>query len=435
MKTSRKNYLKWAIIIVLVFAILTANFCILYVYIRNNAISAKKQEVMHTAIDFNNFLVESIDAVKITSQIVEEMRRSDSSSDEILTYLERNTSIYSKTINKSFTGFYGYINDEYLDGVGWIPEEDYVPTERPWYKEAIKADGAIAFVSPYIDSQTGNVAMSFSKMLSNQKDVISIDISLDVLQKIIEESTIRNGWTYGMILDNNNYVVAHSEIGEIGKCYDDKSSGKGYEIFNKYSKAKKLGIIKIDGVRYIVLTADIGDTWKLISVIKASEVIGSIRKILIIFAITLISIFVIAVKLILDLKKKQQKESYTYDQLRSLAKFYDLIFLIDIGTDRFYEFVENKTDVGFLIDNENKRAQYNLRIIMDALTDRRYKKSVFDFIELSTIGERLQDKYVVSKSFVNNNNKQYGIRFAPVEKDDNGRVTKVIFMVENLNED
>lgn len=435
MKTSRKNYLKWAIIIVLIFTVFAANFCILYVYIRDNAISAKKQEVMHTAIDFNNFLVESIDAVKITSQIVEEMSRNGSSSEEILTYLERNTSIYSKTINKSFTGFYGYINDEYLDGVGWIPEEDFDPTERPWYTEAIKADGDIAFVSPYVDLQTSTVAMSVSKMLSNQKDVISIDISLDVLQKIIEESTIRNGWTYGMILDNNNYVVAHSEIGEIGKCYNDKSSGKGYEIYKKYSKAKKLGMIKIGGDRYIVLTADIGDAWKLVSVIKSSEVIGSIKKILIIFALTLIIIFAVAVKLILDLKKKQQKESYTYDQLRALAKFYDVIFLIDIEMDRFYEFVENKTDVGFLIDNENKRAQYNLRIIMDALTDRRYKKSVFDFIELSTIGERLQDKYVVSKSFVNNNNKQYGIRFAPVEKDDNGRVTKVIFMVENLNED
>ncbi len=432
MRTDRKSKVKWSVIILFIFAVLVANFCVLYLHVRDNAISGRKQEIMRSAIEFNNFLVESIDAVKLTSQTIEDMNRSGATSKQILEYLESSSIIYGKTINRSFTGFYGYIGDVYLDGIGWVPGDDFVPTERPWYKEAQKANGEIAFVSPYVDLQTGSVTMSVSRMLSNQKDVISIDLSLDILQRILEESTIRNGWKYGMILDKDNNVVAHSEIEEIGKSYSNKNSLIGYDIVQAISKNDKLGVVKIDGKRYITLTAEVGDTWKLVSVISIAEVLGSTRSILFWFVSSLVIIFIIAVRLIFNIKKRQEKESYVYNQLRALTKVYDIIFLIDIVNDRFYEFIEKQTDSGILVDNENKRAQYNLRMLMDALTDRRYKKSIYDFINLSTINKRLKDKNVISKTFINNNNQKFGVKFTPVESDEKGNFTKVIFMIENM---
>lgn len=432
MRIDQKNHIRWSVIILFIFAVLVGNFRVLYVHVRDNAISGRKQEVMRSAIEFNNFLVESIDAVKLTSQTIEDMNRSGATSKQLLEYLESSSTIYGKTINRSFTGFYGYINNEYLDGIGWVPGNDYVPTERPWYTEAKNANGEIAFVSPYVDSQTGSVTMSVCRMLSDQSSVISIDMSLDTLQRILEESTIRNGWKYGMILDKDNNVVAHSEIEEIGKSYSNKNSLIGYDIVQAISQDEKIGVVKIDGKRYLTLTAEVGDTWKLVSVISIVEVLGSTRNVLAWFVSSLVIIFIIAIRLIFNVKNRQEKESYIYDQLRALAKVYDMIFLIDIVNDRFYEFIENQTDSEMLIDNENKRAQYNLRMLMDALTDRRYKKSIYDFINLSTINKRLKDQNVISKTFINNNNQKYGVKFSPVECDEKGNITKVIFMIENL---
>jgi hypothetical protein len=85
-----------------------------------------------------------------------------------------------------------------------------------------------------------------------------------------------------------------------------------------------------------------------------------------------------------------------------------------------------------LISDDNGNAQYTIRVIMDAITDVRYKSVVFDFINLSTLNERLEDKIVISKMFVSNKNEKYGIRFTPVERDDDGELISVILMAENL---
>ena len=44
----------------------------------------------------------------------------------------RNTLYIIASLDPSTTGIYGWINEEYLDGAGWVPDEDYVATERPW---------------------------------------------------------------------------------------------------------------------------------------------------------------------------------------------------------------------------------------------------------------------------------------------------------------
>jgi hypothetical protein len=51
-----------------------------------------------------------------------------------------------------FNGLYGVVRGEYLDGLKWTPDEDYVPAERPWYIAARGANGDVAATQPYIDA-------------------------------------------------------------------------------------------------------------------------------------------------------------------------------------------------------------------------------------------------------------------------------------------
>ncbi|MCR5701603.1 MAG: cache domain-containing protein [Lachnospiraceae bacterium] len=433
MKADRNFWGKCITLFILIFLILSVNFYVLYSRVRDNAISGKQKEVMKAAMDFNYLLVESADAIKLISQTIEDMQREEASNKEILAFLEKESTIYGTTINKYFTGFYGYISGEYLDGVGWVPDDDFVPTERPWYIDACEAGGDVAFVSPYVDLQTESVTMSLSKMLPDREDVISMDITLDGMQRLVEEATIKNGWKYGMILDADGMVVAHSEVSELGKNYSSDEDGIGRKFSDKMSKkGTDYAIVKYGGKRYIALSADISNGWRTIAIIGAGDVLGSTGIMLIIFIIALLIIFSILVRFILKMRKQQINEAHLFRQKNSLANIYDVAFLINLKNNTYTEMADISPDIKMIIDEDDDKAQYTLRVILDAITDARYKRAVFDFINLSTLNERMGDKIVISKIFVSNKNEKYGIRFTPVERDENGELVSVIFMAENL---
>ena len=63
----------------------------------------------------------------------------------------------TEQIDKNFTGIYGYINGQYIDGSGWIPPKEYDPLTRDWYIDAFEAGGDMVLSEPYVDAQTGSV--------------------------------------------------------------------------------------------------------------------------------------------------------------------------------------------------------------------------------------------------------------------------------------
>ena len=437
MKRDRKidfNFIiKCIIAFVLIFCMLAVNYYVLYTHVRSNAISGREREVMKAAMDFNYFLVESVDAIKLTAQTIDDMQQNGAGSSSILEYLETTSSVYGKTIDRNFTGFYGYINGKYLDGVGWVPDADYDPKTRPWYLEAKEKAGETTFVSPYVDSQTGTVTMSVSKLLSDNNSVVSVDITLDDIQRKLEEATIRNEWKYGMIIDADGVVVAHSEISEIGKNYNDEESGMGALFTNKFSDSdSNYHVMSYGGENYLAMFADIGGGWRVISVIEAGDVLGSIRIILAVFVISFIVIFSLIIFMFVRMRKKQEAELYMSRQMESMANIYDFAYLINIVEDTYYEIADNDPELHMIIDESNKSAVYNLRAIMDAITDKRYKKTVFAFIDFKTLDERLDNKIVISKMFIGNNNQKYGIRIVPVSRDEEGRLVQIIFMAETI---
>ncbi len=120
--------------------------------------------------------------------------------------------------DENFTGIYGYIDGKYLDGAGWTPPEDYEPTERSWYKEAMEAGGKMNLSAPYVDAQTGEVIVSYSQMLSDGKSVLALDIVLNEVQNITESMTM-GGMGYGFIVDSEGLLISHYERSQTGKNY------------------------------------------------------------------------------------------------------------------------------------------------------------------------------------------------------------------------
>ena len=66
--------------------------------------------------------------------------------------------------------------------------------------------------------------------------LISVDVSLDQIQKLTEEAVQSGNVDAEMILNDNEIVIAHSDQEEVGKDYKEESQTLGEEIFKRLSQ-------------------------------------------------------------------------------------------------------------------------------------------------------------------------------------------------------
>ncbi|MDE7417768.1 MAG: hypothetical protein K2N44_15935 [Lachnospiraceae bacterium] len=93
----------------------------------------------------------------------------------------------------------------YMSG-GWLPEADFVVSERAWYVGAVETQG-VYVTEPYLDEQTGNICITASKAIysgGSLLGVAGIDMYMDNLVALIESS-----------YDDGNYVFLTSKEGVI----------------------------------------------------------------------------------------------------------------------------------------------------------------------------------------------------------------------------
>ena len=187
----------------------------------NSSVSEMAQKV-------NNFTLNAQRTMETTSQAVEFLLDKNATDKEILALLTYLSKQYKENIDSAFTGIYGYIRGAYLDGVGWVPDSDYVPTMRPWFLEAYRARGKPALVSPYVDMQTGHTILSLSQRLKDKRSVIAIDLEMDEIVSYVSNKKVES-MDFSFVVDINGVVVAHSDTAQIGKNYLSREFSKTTE--------------------------------------------------------------------------------------------------------------------------------------------------------------------------------------------------------------
>ena len=156
---------------------------------------------------------------------VEQMAASGASQQQILDVLTQWT---KKTENLSLTGFYGVVQGTYLDGSGWVPPADYVPTERPWYKAA-SAAGKLVFTDPYVDAQRGDLVVTIARPLAGPDGaslgILANDATLAELAKFVSERRIQ-GKGFGFLVGPDGTILSHPDKKLILKENVAKAGGR-----------------------------------------------------------------------------------------------------------------------------------------------------------------------------------------------------------------
>ncbi len=208
-------------------------------------------------------------------------------------FLVKETDQVEEEIDSNFTGIYGYINGSYIDGSGWIPPDGYVPQERVWYTEAVKAGGKATIVAPYLDAETHTVMVSVSELLSDGESVISLDIALTEIQNITKSMTM-NDKGYGFIIDKSGLCIAHLNEAEKGKVYPENEEQK-ILLDHIYSGASEHFEMTLNGESCTVFSKQIAEEWYVVIVANNTKLLKDLRKQLLICILVSAMVFIIIV--------------------------------------------------------------------------------------------------------------------------------------------
>ncbi len=135
--------------------------------------------------------------------------------------------------------------------------------------------------------------IALGKTLYDDVSVISVDVSLDQMQKLTEEAVRDGGSDIEMILTGEGTVVTHSDINEVGKNYSAENKTLGNKIIKQLAKVKDSYFeIDHDDKHYFVYDAEFQGDWHCISVHDATTIFGSLSNILVATILIVITIVI-----------------------------------------------------------------------------------------------------------------------------------------------
>lgn len=321
-KITKQYLLTIILVFLLLFIMLVYIFSSFYRTSVSNIRELGVKNIKSEAAMIETYMTKSMDVLWATADTVNYLMEEGASSEEILGYLTKEAEHAAKQVDENFTGIYGYIDGQYLDGIGWVPPADYEPTERVWYTKAKEAGGQIALVPPYLDAQTGTVMFSVSQLLSDGESVVSIDVTLNEVQAITENMTL-NEIGYGFVMDGTGLVIAHVDEAEKGKDYPTNEKQE-YLLSKVFEGEQEYFDMDIDGEACTVFSEQVMEDWYVVMVVQNtllfSELtmqmcIGIIVSALVFLCIALF--LVISAKNIREFQRKERESRERLDELNT----------------------------------------------------------------------------------------------------------------------
>ncbi|MCR5776934.1 MAG: methyl-accepting chemotaxis protein [Lachnospiraceae bacterium] len=193
--------------------------------------------------------------------------------------------------------------DSFYDGSGWVPDADYDPTTRAWYKNGSNST-SIFLGPPSVDLTTGQMVVCGSRKVElsdGRSGVMSADISLKGISA--RASAYKPLGTGSTMMFDGTIMIASPVQDQIGK---DVSEYPNDNFIQEISKITTSGgrddvftLHGTDGSDYYVSIDAVNNTnWFLASFVKVNDVLAPLYKFIIIsIIIALVILLGIAIAL------------------------------------------------------------------------------------------------------------------------------------------
>ena len=197
--------------------------------------------------------------------------------------------------NPTFASIYfGSVDNEMINGSGWMPPVNFDLRTRPWYVKAVEED-ALIFTSAFLNASKDHVIVTIAQPVYGENQallgVIAGDIQLDAIIQMINNQVISNNG-YSFLIDAQNNLIAHPKLAQSAAVdlysVDDISTNLASILA---SGTEKPALITLDGIRGYLSFGKISNTdWTMASFIPEKVYLTSNRQLLATFLLTLLAV-------------------------------------------------------------------------------------------------------------------------------------------------
>ena len=177
---------------------------------------------------------------------------------------------YSDVDSDFISIFIGYEDNEMLDAYGWIPGDDYIVRERPWYIKAFNQENLVT-TSVYKDkNKNENVtAIATEFDFGERRGVLAANIYVDYIVEKVDNIKYGNSG-FAVLLDDANKVISGPDIKENMDLFD--SIIKQLEMKNILLDKSETFELDVDGTSYLAAYSNIeGFEWNLFLIAPLSD--------------------------------------------------------------------------------------------------------------------------------------------------------------------
>ncbi len=218
----------------------------------------------------------------------------------------------------------------FLDGSGWIPDDTFVFTDRPWYVGAIAKNGSIYSSEPYIDASTGKTCLACSVMLEDNV-VLSSDINFDKVAEMVASFDSLSSEAKYYIINKETKDVLISNVGSsVGQNLSSASDpilvglAPKFDSLNKSISAggEKVMTARTSSGSQMFTATDIEDTsWTVVSAVPSSLLSSFILKVMYItFASALLLLIILLLLIYFMINKAINPVSTITERITDISK-------------------------------------------------------------------------------------------------------------------
>lgn len=242
----------------------------------------------------------------------------------------------------------------FLDGSGWIPDDTFEFTDRPWYKGAVQKKGEIYTSEPYVDLSTGKTCLACSVMLRDNI-VLSSDINFDkVAEKIGDFESISPDAKFYIINKETKDILVSNVQETVGQTLADTTDPVAAglaPIFDSLDTSvkgdgSKVVTAKTGAGSMMFTSTDIQETsWVIVSAVPSSLLSDSIIKVMIATFVSAIILLILLSALIYYIISKAINPVTTVtERITDISKGDFTVRLVPEGNNEITTLTESLND-------------------------------------------------------------------------------------------
>ena len=429
-------FIVWPLVFCVAFFIMYNDFVDLYIEdieYRSENTSYKVEQT------FNNYLTQIDNTLKGSVAALEYMLDNNATDEEMLQYITYESERLGIVSSTGSRGIFGVFGGSFLHGLGWNPD-NYDPTQRVWYQEAVKHGGEYCFVGPYFNKRTDEYVVTAVKLLKDGESVIAFAIDYETFKSMTTSIVESDDNHMVLAMNENGVVLANSNNDEMGEDYSASEDAFKRGIYNAImdNQGKNNFILEnVEGVehRYIISQRHILYNLYVVTVTNEDVELADLRKSAIIFGGILLVGMIIILCLNLAALSKDLSAKQRAENLSSISNIYVTVHRIDLTQNTFEQITCTDYNVMRILDDPTIPITDMMRTVMTQMVDERSRDAMLDFTEISTLNDRMKNKETITEEFLSYEHIWHRARFIVVDRDSKRNIKDVIFATEIIDDE